>query len=109
MAAELVREQLFNALGQELPYATAVGIESLTREPSGLVKIDAIIWVEKPGQKAIVVGKGGERLKRIGKQARLEMERLFQCKVFLGLWVKVKEEWTDNAALLRSLGYWEDD
>lgn len=105
-AAELVREQLMRALGQELPYATTVEIEALESSDT-LVKVSAVIWVERPGQKAIVIGKGGFLLKRIGKEARLEMERLFGRKVFLQLWAKVREGWSDDRQALRSLGYEE--
>lgn len=105
-AAELVREQLMRALGQELPYAITVQIEALEMEER-LARVSAIIWVERPGQKAIVIGKGGELLKRIGKDARHEMERLFGRKVFLQLWVKVREGWSDDRQALRSLGYEE--
>ena len=105
-AAELVREQLMRALGQELPYAITVQIEALEMEER-LARVSAIIWVERPGQKAIVIGKGGELLKRIGRDARHEMERLFGRKVFLQLWVKVREGWSDDRQALRSLGYEE--
>ncbi len=107
MAAELVREQLFSGLGQELPYATAVEIENFSREDKH-IRVEAIIWVERQGQKAIVIGRGGERLKGIGTRARMAMEQIFCAKVFLGLWVKVRENWTDNAMALRALGYLED-
>jgi GTP-binding protein Era len=104
LAAELVREQLMRALGQELPYATTVEIEAF-QEEGNLARIAAVIWVEQPGQKAIVIGQKGELLKRIGQGARIEMERLFDRKVFLQLWVKVREGWSDDLRALRSLGY----
>lgn len=104
MAGELVREQLFRNLEQELPYASAVEIEKL--EPTGAVlHVEAVIWVERPGQKAIVIGKGGERLKAIGAAARREMERQFGMQVFLALWVKVRPDWSDDPQTLRRLGY----
>lgn len=106
-AAEFVREQIFRSLGQELPYATAVEIEQFKRE-SKLLRIEAVIWVEKPGQKAIIIGKGGERLKEIGRRARLEMQKQFGSKIYLALWVKVRAGWSDDARALRSLGYTED-
>ncbi|MBI5613189.1 MAG: GTPase Era [Gammaproteobacteria bacterium] len=106
-AAELVREQIFRGFGEELPYATAVEIEQFKREPK-LIRIDAVIWVEKPGQKAIVIGKGGERLKEVGRHARLEMQKLFGSKVYLALWVKVRAGWSDDARALRSLGYTDE-
>ncbi len=107
LASEFIREQLFRGLGQELPYVSAVQIEEMARK-DGLIRIQATIWVESDGQKAIVIGKGGERLKAIGKQARLAMEKEFASKVFLELWVKVRKGWSDDANLLRSLGYTED-
>lgn len=105
-AAELVREQLMRALGQELPYATTVEIEALESDEK-LVRVSAIIWVERPGQKAIVIGKNGQLLKRIGQDARHEMERLFGRQVYLQLWAKVREGWSDDRQALRSLGYEE--
>lgn len=104
LAAELVREKLMRSLGKELPYATTVEIEQF-KEEEGLLRIIALIWVERQSQKKIVIGKGGERLKEIGRMARLDMERLFGEKVFLQLWVKVKEGWSDNERILSSLGY----
>ncbi len=106
-AAELVREQIFRGFGQELPYATAVEIEQFKREPK-LLRIEAVIWVEKAGQKAILIGKGGERLKEIGQHARLEMQKRFGSKIYLALWVKVRAGWSDDARALRSLGYTEE-
>lgn len=104
LAAELIREKLMSALGQELPYAATVEIEQFSLKER-VLHIHAIIWVERDGQKAIVIGKGGVRLKEIGRLARLEMETIFERKVFLGLWVKVKEGWSDDARALASLGY----
>jgi len=104
LAAELVREKLMRSLGKELPYATTVEIEQFKEEPE-LLRINALIWVERQSQKKIVIGKGGERLKEIGRQSRIDMERLFGEKVFLQLWVKVKEGWSDNERILSSLGY----
>jgi GTP-binding protein Era len=109
LAGELVREQLMRQLGEELPYATTVEIEKFEEEPSPkagvMYRIDAVIWVERDGQKAIVIGKGGERLREIGSRARQQMERLFDSKVFLQTWVRVREGWSDNEAALRELGY----
>jgi GTPase len=107
MAAELVREQIFRLLGKEVPYATAVEIQEFKQEPK-LIRIEAVILVEKDGQKAIVIGKNGERMKEIGRHARLAMQKAFACKVYLGLWVKVREGWSDDARALRSLGYGDD-
>lgn len=106
LAAELVREQLMLHLGEELPYATAVEIERFEDEP-GLARIAALIWVERPGQKGIVIGAGGHQLKKIGTAARQEMERLLDRRVFLELHVRVRESWSDDAGALRQLGYSE--
>jgi GTP-binding protein Era len=106
-AGEMVREQIFRGFGQELPYVTAVEIEQFKREPK-LIRIEAVIWVEKAGQKAILIGKGGERLKEIGRRARLEMQKQFGSKIYLALWVKVRAGWSDDARALRSLGYTEE-
>ena len=109
LAGELVREQLMRQLGEELPYATTVEVERFEEEPSPtrgvMYRIDAVVWVEREGQKAIVIGKGGERLREIGSRARQQMERLFDAKVFLQTWVRVREGWSDDEAALRSLGY----
>ena len=104
LAAEIIREKLTRRLGQELPYGISVEVEKFEEE-GGLYRIHALIWVERKGQKAIVIGKSGAMLKSIGKDARLDMERLFDRKVFLELWVKVKEGWSDDERALRSLGY----
>ena len=104
LAGELVREQLMRLLGAELPYATTVEIEQFVVD-GGLLRIGAVIWVEREGQKAIVIGKGGERLKEIGRLARLELKDHFGQPVHLELWVKVKEDWSDSEAALRSFGY----
>lgn len=104
LAAELVREQLFRHLGQELPYSITVEIEQFDDEEK-LYRIGALIYVERDGQKSIVIGKKGELLKSVGKEARLEMQRLFDRKVFLRLWVKVREGWGDNERMLKNMGY----
>ncbi len=104
LAAELIREKLMRHLGQELPYAVTVEIERFI-DDEGLARIDALIWVERDSQKAIVIGRGGAMLKRIGQEAREDIERMVDRKVFLQLWVKVKEKWSDDERALRSLGY----
>ncbi len=106
LAGELVREQLMRQLGEELPYATTVEIERFIVDGQ-LLRIGAVIWVERDGQKAIVIGKGGERLREIGARARIQMEQLFAAKVFLETWVKVREGWSDDEAALRAFGYHE--
>ncbi|NLR74096.1 GTPase Era [Leeia aquatica] len=104
LAAEIVREKLFRLLGDELPYAMNVFIEQFELDGS-MRRIHAAIMVDKPGQKAILIGKGGEKLKRIGTEARIDMEKLFDGKVFLQLWVKVKSGWADDTRLLREFGF----
>jgi GTP-binding protein Era len=103
-ATEILREKLFRFLGEELPYHTEVVLERF-REEGRLRRIDATILVERDSQKPIVVGKGGETLKRIGSAARKDMEQLFGGKVYLGVWVKVKRGWTEDARMLKQLGY----
>lgn len=104
LAAEYVREKLFRLLGDELPYATTVEIEKFEVE-GNLRRIYAAIVVDRDSHKAIVIGKGGDSLKRIASEARQDMERLFDGKVYLEVWVKVKSGWTDDERLLKSLGY----
>lgn len=101
---EVIREKLIRATEQELPYTTTVVVESVEEEDK-LTKINAVIWVEREGQKPIVIGKGGERLKSIGTAARKEITTLLGKKVFLRLWVKVKSDWTDDEHALNSLGF----
>jgi GTP-binding protein Era len=103
LAAEMVREKLFRLLGDELPYAVAVEIEKFETKGS-LRRIHAGILVEKGTQKAIIIGRGGEKLKAIGTDARKDMERLFGGKVFLELWVRVRSGWADDQAALKRLG-----
>lgn len=103
-AAELVREKLFRELGEELPYSCEVAIDSF-KEEGALRRIEATVWVDRESHKPIVIGDKGERLKRIGTAARKDMEQLFDGKVYLGLWVKVKRGWTDDARALRTFGY----
>jgi len=107
LAAELVREKLFRKLGEEVPYGLTVEIERFKSEKNSL-HIHALIWVEKSGHKPMVIGSKGERLKEVGREAREDMEKAFGRKVFLQLWVKVKEGWADDERALRSLGYNED-
>jgi GTP-binding protein Era len=107
LAAELVREKLFRKLGEEIPYGLTVEIERFRTEKKTL-HIYALIWVEKESHKPIVIGNKGERLKEVGREAREDMQRVFGRKVFLQLWVKVKEGWADDERALRSLGYNED-
>ena len=104
LAAELIREQLMLRLHQELPYSLTVEIEEFKREER-LLRIGAIVWVERKGQKQIVIGKGGDVLKFVGTQARHALQELFDEKIFLRLWVKVSHDWSDNERALRQFGY----
>ena len=104
LAAELIREQLMIRLHQELPYALTVEIEEFKRE-KGLVRMGAIIWIEREGQKHIVIGKGGNVLKQVGTQSRRALQELLGEKVFLKLWVKVSPDWSDNERALKQFGY----
>jgi GTP-binding protein Era len=104
LAAELIREQLMLRLLQELPYSLTVEIEEFKRN-DGLLRIGAIIWVERKRQKQIVIGKGGDVLKFVGTQARHALQELFDEKIFVRLWVKVSHDWTDSERALRQLGY----
>ena len=105
-AAEMIREQLTRRFAKELPYALSVEIEQF-EEQEGIYKIGAIIWVERPGQKAIIIGNKGEALKEVSTQARLSIEKFFDQKVFLRIWVKVKKSWSSDESALVRLGYGE--
>jgi GTP-binding protein Era len=104
LCAEIIREKLTRRLGDELPYALTVEIE-LFQEKPGITKIYAVIWVERAAQKTIVIGKDGELLKKVGMDARLDIEKLLERKVYLQLWVKIKKGWSDNERALQSLGF----
>lgn len=107
LASETVREQICALYGQEVPHATAVEVARFKRSKSRL-DIEAIIWAEKEGQKAILIGKGGERLKQVGMRARQALEKQHGVKVNLQLWVKVRKAWSDDARALQRFGYHED-
>jgi len=104
LAAELVREKIMRQLGDELPYSMTVEIEEFRYEDSLLV-ISAAILIDCQSQKHIIIGEKGSRLKQIGRDARLDMEEMFECKVMLNTWVKVKSGWADSERALKSLGY----
>ncbi|MDA9316064.1 GTPase Era [Pseudomonadales bacterium] len=104
LVAEIVREKIVRQLGEEIPYAATIQIERFATEGK-ILHIDALILVERDGQKAIIIGKSGARLKRIGTEARLDIEGLLEQKVMLKLWVKVKSGWSDDERALKSLGY----
>lgn len=107
LAAELVREKIIRQLGAELPYQMTVEVERFAQE-GNVLHIHALILVEREGQKKIVIGEKGERLKSIGQSARKDMEILFDSKVMLHLWVKVKSGWSDDERALQSLGYFQE-
>lgn len=108
MASEIVREKLMRFLGDELPYDATVEIEQFKMMENGVYQINALILVERDGQKRMVIGKKGERIRTIATEARKDMETLFDNKVFLEVWVKVKSGWADDERALRSLGYGEE-
>ncbi|GLR73047.1 GTPase Era [Agaribacter marinus] len=108
MASEIIREKLMRFTGDELPYSITVEIEQFKLESNGVYHINGLILVERSSQKPMVIGKNGSHIKTIGAEARKDMEDLFDNKVFLELWVKVKSGWADDERALRSLGYDED-
>ncbi len=109
MASEIIREKLMRFTGDELPYSVTVEIERFDYNPeTDGFEINGLILVERSGQKKMVIGKGGEKIKTIGREARLDMQELFERKVYLELWVKVKSGWADDERALRSLGYIDD-
>jgi GTP-binding protein Era len=106
IAAEMIREKVFRLTGQELPYSTAVTIDSFSeKNKSGLIKIEAVIHVERNSQKGMIIGKQGDKLKQIGQDARKEIERMLQTKVFLKLFVRVQKNWSRDTKALRKFGY----
>jgi GTP-binding protein Era len=107
LAAEIVREKLLRLLDKEIPHGIAVAVERMheREDGSGITDIDATIFCERESHKGIVIGKGGTMLKKVGTFARSDMEKFFDCKINLKLWVKVKEDWRNRDAVLRSLGY----
>ncbi len=109
LASEIIREKLFRLTGDELPYSSTVVIDKFEEEPgrtvARMVKVYATVLVERDSHKAMIIGEAGEKLKRISTEARVDMEKLFDAKVYLEVWVKVKSGWADNEAQLRSYGY----
>ena len=102
--AEIIREKLIRVTGKEVPYSLAVTVESIEYK-NKMAYIDAVIWVERTGQKKIIIGTGGEKLKEIGKRARRDIEKLLGKKVFISLWVKVKEGWSEQDKTLDRFGF----
>ncbi len=105
MMAEIIREKLLWNLEKEIPHGTAVEITTFTERDNGIIDLDATIYCEKASHKGIIIGKGGEMLKKISSQARTDCERFMGTKVFLTTWVKVKENWRDSDFLVRNFGY----
>jgi len=105
MAAEIIREKIIKNTSEEVPHAVAVEIQEWKGKKKGLVSVRAVIYVERTGQKGIIIGHKGERLKTIGMQARMDIEKLIDSRVFLELWVKVKKGWRDDKKMLHALGY----
>jgi len=105
MAAEIIREKIMKKTSDEIPYSVAVEVMSWTEREDGVVSISANIYVEREGQKGIIIGEKGGMLKKIGTLARLEIERLLGARVFLQLWVKIKKGWRDDRKMLHELGY----
>lgn len=108
MAAEIIREKLMRFLGEELPYSVTVEIERFVTNERGSYDINGLILVERDGQKKMVIGNKGQKIKTIGIEARRDMEEMFESRVHLELWVKVKSGWADDERALRSLGYTDD-
>ena len=108
LAAEIVREKMLLLLDKEVPHGTAVAVERMKEREDGLVEINATIYCEKKSHKGIIIGKQGAMLKKIGAQARVDIEELLDTRVFLQLWVKVKEDWRNNQYQMRNFGY-EDE
>jgi GTPase len=105
LIAELIREQIFTLMEQEVPYQTAVLVEQMEDTDSGVLRVAATIYVERDSQKGIIIGKRGNRLKQIGQAARQEIERRLNTRVYLALWVKVRKDWSENEQLIRDMGY----
>lgn len=105
LIAELIREQIFTQTAQEIPYQTAVLVEQTEDTDKGMLRVEATIYVERDSQKGIIIGKRGSRLKQIGQVARQEIERRLSTRVYLGLWVKVRRDWSENEQLIREMGY----
>lgn len=110
IAAEIIREKLLRLLDKEIPHGSAVFVERMReRTDSDIIDIDAVIYCERDSHKGIIIGKGGSMLKKIGTYARQDMEKFFDCKINLKIWVKVKEDWRNRENILRSLGYDQSD
>lgn len=109
IVAEFIREQVLNHTQEEIPHSVAVQIEQMQERPNGRMYIEALIYVERDSQKGIIIGAKGERLKKIGSEARKNIEELLQIPIFLNVWVKVRKKWRNNEAALKEFGYWEEE
>ena len=108
VVGELIREKILHLTSEEIPHAIGVNVDRMVKEDEDRVRIEATIFVERDSQKGIVIGKGGKKLKEVGKRARLDIERLLGSKVYLELWVKVQRDWRNKVNFIRQMGYLED-
>ncbi|WP_438452268.1 GTPase Era [Staphylococcus pseudintermedius] len=109
VVSELIREKILQTTSEEIPHAIGVNVERMTHESEDRVHIEAVIYVERDSQKGIVIGKGGKKLKEVGKRARLDIEHLLGSKVYLDLWVKVQKDWRNKSSFIKQMGYVEDE
>ncbi|HCT0352717.1 TPA: GTPase Era [Staphylococcus pseudintermedius] len=109
VVSELIRENILQTTSEEIPHAIGVNVERMTQESEDRVHIEAVIYVERDSQKGIVIGKGGKKLKEVGKRARLDIEHLLGSKVYLDLWVKVQKDWRNKSSFIKQMGYVEDE
>ncbi|EGQ3399923.1 GTPase Era [Staphylococcus pseudintermedius] len=109
VVSELIREKILQTTSEEIPHAIGVNVERMTQESEDRVRIEAVIYVERDSQKGIVIGKGGKKLKEVGKRARLDIEHLLGSKVYLDLWVKVQKDWRNKSSFIKQMGYVEDE
>ncbi|EIA4846834.1 GTPase Era [Staphylococcus pseudintermedius] len=109
VVSELIREKILQTTREEIPHAIGVNVERMTQESEDRVHIEAVIYVERDSQKGIVIGKGGKKLKEVGKRARLDIEHLLGSKVYLDLWVKVQKDWRNKSSFIKQMGYVEDE
>lgn len=109
VVSELIREKILQTTSKEIPHAIGVNVERMTQESEDRVHIEAVIYVERDSQKGIVIGKGGKKLKEVGKRARLDIEHLLGSKVYLDLWVKVQKDWRNKSSFIKQMGYVEDE
>lgn len=109
VVSELIREKILQTTSEEIPHSIGVNVERMIQESEDRVHVEAVIYVERDSQKGIVIGKGGKKLKEIGKRARLDIEYLLGSKVYLDLWVKVQKDWRNKSQFIKQMGYVEDE